>query len=104
MKSVLLSQVFLICLLEYSENVEASLHIPLQKVSSELSSNNLRRRGVTGANLTNEITGYLAEISIGTPPQKFLLEVDTGSADLYIVGGTDSSECKFLIVSMLYVL
>lgn len=90
-------QVLIFALLEFSEYVDASLEMRLHKYRNYAHANSLRKKTFLGATMTNDISGYLAEISFGTPPQKFLLDLDTGSSDLYVVGGTGASECKFQI-------
>jgi Eukaryotic aspartyl protease len=41
--------------------------------------------------LDNEILLYAANISVGTPPQSFTVQIDTGSSDTYIMASTASA-------------
>lgn len=52
-----------------------------------------RKRDTLTVTLDNEETLYFANVSIGTPEQKFRLHLDTGSSDLW-VNVADSSVCE----------
>ena len=54
----------------------------------------MRRAGSSTVteSLTNNVTGglYAASITVGTPPQKLTLQIDTGSSDVWVpVAGSD---------------
>lgn len=53
----------------------------------------LRRRGTIQASLDNEETLYFINVTLGTPPQKVRLHLDTGSSDLW-VNTPSSTLCK----------
>lgn len=44
----------------------------------------LRRRDTVQVSLDNQETLYFMNASLGTPPQNFLLHIDTGSSDLWV--------------------
>ena len=63
------------------------LNLDFVRVKGEAHSSALRKRagnGIATFDLTNAATIYLANISVGTPPQPLSVQIDTGSADLWL--------------------
>jgi hypothetical protein len=50
-----------------------------------LEARNLFRRAPITSSLLNNRTLYQAEVTVGTPPQTFSLQIDTGSSDVYVI-------------------
>ena len=60
-------------------------------VGSPVARDRLRKRdGTVQESIDNEGTLYFANVTVGTPPQKFKLHLDTGSSDLWL--NTNSSQ------------
>lgn len=63
------------------------ISLPLRRAQV---SNNLERRGAASHPLWNSAPlGYIIDVELGTPPQTFTVQLDTGSADLWV----PSSNC-----------
>ena len=58
--------------------------VPLE--FSRNSSPNLEKRGTVDVPLINNVVGYSANVSIGSPPQFTQLGIDTGSGDTWVFG------------------
>jgi hypothetical protein len=50
--------------------------------------NGLERRGIHAVDVTlgNDLSLYYVNASVGTPPQYLLLQLDTGSSDVWLLG------------------
>lgn len=59
----------------------------------EPSSSSMGKRDTTAAYLTRRQLGYYASLAVGTPPQNFVVHLDTGSSDTWIPS-IDSSLCQ----------
>ncbi|RKF63317.1 putative aspartic-type endopeptidase opsB [Golovinomyces cichoracearum] len=55
-----------------------------RRISGPVSRDRLRRRGEVLAYLDNHDTLYFFNVTVGTPPQKLRLHLDTGSSDLWV--------------------
>ncbi|KAL8998786.1 MAG: hypothetical protein Q9169_002236 [Polycauliona sp. 2 TL-2023] len=60
---------------------------------TQASSSSIGERETHPAALSHQQVGYYANLAIGTPPQNFVVHLDTGSSDTWIPS-TDSSLCQ----------
>src|SRR5690348_10361241 len=92
MKTVLLSG--LVAVGYFLDSVRAAIHLPIAKnrnvEAAQLQAAQLRRRGTVTAALGNvqQLGLYYANVTAGTPPQEFALQIDTGSSDVWLPSAT----------------
>lgn len=55
----------------------------------------VEQNAVAPAPLKNHVSFYSAEITVGTPPQKFHVNVDTGSSDLWVLDKSTNEDQTF---------
>jgi hypothetical protein len=68
--------------------------LPFKRNAGHATSNYRRRgSGEVEAALNNEPSLYTVDITLGTPPQRTRVQIDTGSSDL-VVETTKSNLCK----------
>jgi hypothetical protein len=72
--------------------------------ANHMSRRHLERRGTITESLANNHTEsvlYLATVSVGTPGQTIVLDIDTGSSDVYVISN-HADECTELSVQEQY--
>ncbi|KAJ9155711.1 hypothetical protein NKR23_g2007 [Pleurostoma richardsiae] len=60
------------------------LHLPVRTGTRHIRAPGLSRRAFSPVNFTKSADYYTVLLSIGTPPQKISVELDTGSADIWV--------------------
>lgn len=90
MKIPTLSTVVAIAALGSCASATVTMSIVKSRAVTNLKKRQLSPRATITESLANNVTGgdYIAQVSVGTPPQTQTLAIDTGSSDVWVMSST----------------
>ncbi|KAE8448981.1 hypothetical protein EG329_008569 [Mollisiaceae sp. DMI_Dod_QoI] len=90
MKAPTVSAIIVIAALSSCVSATVTMSIAKSRGITNLKKRNLSPRATITESLANNFTGgdYIAQVSVGTPPQTQTLAIDTGSSDVWLMSST----------------